>query len=153
MHRPVPAQPGAGPVQRVALRLRTLRGREGSARRGNAAARAVLDELYAGELVAIRDRFELRFSDDRASGDVAAVARAATYGAVETLIVDIDEKLPGRVDEDSGAVTYAEDDASSYGVVDEIARRVLLSSGRVVAARRSDVPGGGPVAAILRYAP
>jgi hypothetical protein len=36
--------------------------------------------------------------------------------------------------------------------VDEIARRVLLSAGRVLAVRRDDVPGGGAVAAILRYA-
>jgi hypothetical protein len=49
-------------------------------------------------------------------------------------------------------VTFSEDDAASYGVVDEIARRVLLSGGRVLAVRSDDVPGGGSVAAILRYA-
>ncbi len=117
-----------------------------------AAARTILDELYARELSAIRDRFDLRASHDRASTDVATLARAATYGAVDTVLVDIDEKLPGYVDEQTGAVTFAEDDAASYGVVDEIARRVLLSGGRVLAVRGSDVPGGGPVAAILRYA-
>ena len=83
---------------------------------------------------------------------MATLARAATYGAVDTVIVDIDEKLPGYVDEETGAVTFADDDAASYGIVDEIARRVLLSGGRVLAVRGSDVPGGGPVAAILRYA-
>jgi Bacterial archaeo-eukaryotic release factor family 11 len=117
-----------------------------------AAARTVLDEVYAGELAAIRDRFELRFSHGRASTDVATAARAATYGTIETLLVDIDEKVPGHVDEESGAVTFSEDDAASYGVVDEIARRVLLSGGRVLAVRSDDVPGGGSVAAILRYA-
>jgi len=118
-----------------------------------AAARTVLDELYADELAAIGELFELRFSDGRASTDVATVARMATYGAVDTLLVDIDEKLPGQVDEDSGAVTFAEDDAVSYGVADEVARRVLLSGGRVLAVRGPDIPGGGPLAAILRYAP
>jgi hypothetical protein len=118
-----------------------------------AAARTILDEVYAEELAALRDLFELRFSHGRASTDVATVARAATQGAVDTLLVDIDDKLPGHLDEDSGAVTLAEDDADSYGVVDEIARRVLLTGGRVLAVRASDVPGGGPLAAILRYAP
>ena len=57
------------------------------------------------------------------------------------------------LDEDSGAVTFAEeDDAVSYGVVDEIARRVLLHGGQLLAVRADDVPGGGPLAAILRYA-
>jgi hypothetical protein len=117
-----------------------------------AEARTVLDQVYAGELAEIRERFDLRFSHDRASTDVATVARAATYGAVDTLLVDIDAKVPGRIDEDTGAVAFADDDASSYGVVDEIARRVLLSGGRVLAVRAPDVPGEGPVAAILRYA-
>ena len=115
-------------------------------------ARTVLDDLYARELSELRDRFELRFDQDRASTDVATVARAATYGSVDTVFVDIDRKVPGYVDDETGAVTFTEDDAVSYGVVDEIARRVLLSGGRVLAVRAPDVPGGGAVAAILRYA-
>ena len=115
------------------------------------AAREVLDTIYAGELRDIRALFELRSSQGRAGTDVAEVARAATNAAVDTLLVDIDEKLPGMVDE-SGAVTFAEDDAISYGVVDEIAKRVLLAGGRVLAVRAPDLPSDSPVAAILRYA-
>jgi Bacterial archaeo-eukaryotic release factor family 11 len=118
-----------------------------------AAARAVLDDLYAQEATALRERFEAHAAQGRASTDVATVARAATYGAVDTLLVDIDQKVPGFVDAQTGAVTFAEDDAASYGVVDEIARRVLLSSGRVLAVRAPEVPGGGALAAILRYPP
>ena len=117
------------------------------------AARNVLDELHARQLSELRERFQQRSDQDRSSTDVATVARAATYGAVDTVIVDIDEKVPGFVDDASGEVTFAEeDDAVSYGVVDEIVRRVVLSGGRVFAVRAPDVPGGGPVAAILRYA-
>jgi hypothetical protein len=109
--------------------------------------------VYARETQALRERFELRSSDGRASADVATVACAATYGAIDTLLVDIDQKLPGAVDEESGAVALAgDDDASTYGVVDDIARRVVLSGGRVVALRSPDVPGGRALAAILRYA-
>lgn len=51
-----------------------------------------------------------------------------------------------------GALTHsATGDAASYGVVDEIAWRVWLSGGRVLAVRRDDVPGRNSVAAILRY--
>jgi hypothetical protein len=117
-----------------------------------AAARGVLDDAYAGELTAIRKHFEFCASRGRASSDIATIAYAATHGAVDTLLVDIDEKVPGFVDDESGAVTFADaDDGKSYGVVDEIARRVLLSRGEVLAVRSADVPGGGPAAAILRY--
>jgi hypothetical protein len=117
-------------------------------------ARRVLDELYADELRTIQETYALRASQRRASSDIADVARAATYGLVDTVLVDIDEVVPGYVDEETGAVTFDEaDDAVNYGVVDEIARRVWLNGGKVLAVRRDDIPGKGSVAAILRYAP
>jgi hypothetical protein len=116
-----------------------------------ATARAVLDELYATELAAVREQYGTRFQAGRASADVATVARAATAGAVDTLLVDIDDKVPGTVD-DTGAVELSEhDDAASYGILDEVARRVLLNGGRVVAVRHEDLPEPTPLAAILRY--
>jgi len=118
-----------------------------------AGARGVLDRIYAAELERVRQLFERRSTEGRAVSDVGDVARAATYGAVDTALVDIDATVPGSVDEQTGAVVFdAADDAVNYGVVDEIARRVWLAGGRVLAVRREDVPGGGPVAAILRYA-
>jgi hypothetical protein len=78
---------------------------------------------------------------------------AANVSIYLPTIVDIDDVVPGSVDEESGAVAFAEqDDAVAYGVVDEIARRVWMNGGRVLAVRREDVPGGGRAAAILRYA-
>lgn len=115
-------------------------------------ARLLLDEIYAEELAAIREQFELLASRGLASADMATVAHAATRAAVKQLLVDIDQKLPGRVDEGTGAVAFSDDDDSaSYGVPDEIARRVLLSGGEVLAVRSDDIPRGGAVAAILRY--
>jgi hypothetical protein len=82
---------------------------------------------------------------------VATVARAATHGAVGTLLVDIDEKMPGQLDEETGAVTFSGDDSTSYGVVDEIARRTMLAGGEVLAVRKEDVPDGATLAAIFRH--
>ncbi|MDA0141612.1 baeRF11 domain-containing protein [Solirubrobacter deserti] len=96
------------------------------------AARPILDDLYASELQALRARFEEWQSRGRAATDLSDVARAATFGAVDTLFVDID--------------TDGDQD------VDEIARRVIASGGRVLAVRRDDVPHGTTAAALLRYA-
>jgi hypothetical protein len=117
-----------------------------------ASARAVLDEVQQDALDEVRALFERRASQGRTSQDLVDLARAATFGAVDTVFVDIDDVVPGSVDEETGAVTFEEaDDAVAYGVVDEIARRVWLTGGRVLAVRRDDVPGGGPAAGILRY--
>jgi len=119
------------------------------------ASRRVLDQLYADELGELRARYEQRAKGrppTRASDDLGLIARAATFGAIDTAFVDIDESVPGFVDETDGALTLDDsDDAVNYGVVDEIARRVLLAHGRVLAVRRDEVPGDGPIAAILRY--
>jgi len=116
------------------------------------ATRATLDEIYAAELATVRELLELRSSQGRAATDLSDLARLATIGAVDTVLVDMNETLPGSIDDETGVITFDdEDDAVNYGVLDEIARRVFLSSGRVMAVRREDIPGGGTAAAILRY--
>jgi hypothetical protein len=118
-----------------------------------ARGREVLDELYAAELAGIRERYEALASNGRGTRDVAEIARAATFGLIDVLMLDIDAAMTGTVDETTGAVNPAEAGPSTYGILDEIARRVWRADGRVLAVRGQDLPGGGPAAAILRYAP
>lgn len=118
-----------------------------------AAARPVLDRTYAQDIAGLAELFANRIDRNQATTDIAIAARAATFGAVDTLIVDMDAVVAGTVSEDDGAVTFGEAGRiDTYGVIDEIARRALRSGARVVSVRRADVPGGGDLAAILRYA-
>lgn len=115
-------------------------------------ARGVLDGLHRESIAAWSQLFAAREAHGRATTDIAQAARAATFGAVESLLVDIDETVPGTVDEATGAVAFADHaDAASYGVVDEIARRVILAQGKVLGVRRDYIPHGKSLAAILRY--
>ncbi|OLF13936.1 hypothetical protein BLA60_01770 [Actinophytocola xinjiangensis] len=117
-------------------------------------ARTVLDRVHAEQLRETVELFGQRVSQGRTATDVTDIARFATQGAVDTLFVDIDSTISGLVDEQTGAVEFRETaDASDYGVLDEISRRVWLTDGRVLAVRREDVPGGGDAAAILRFPP
>jgi hypothetical protein len=111
----------------------------------------ILDAAYAAEIAAVVAVFETRAGQGRTATDLTDAARAATFGAVDTLLVDMDEVVPGTIDDDGIVTLAAGEDATSYGVVDEIAGRVLRSGGRVLAVRRGEIPGGGSLAAILRY--
>jgi hypothetical protein len=116
------------------------------------AARPILDAIHAALIATVQARFASLRGAGRATTDIATAARAATAGAVELLMVDIDGAIPGTLDEATGAVTFAAaEGAGSYGVVDEIARRTIATGGRVLAVRAGDIPDGAPLAAILRH--
>ena len=117
-----------------------------------AAAGPVLDGIYAAEIADTASLFASRAGQGRATGDIAVAARAATFGAIERLVVDMDADIPGTVAEGDGAVSFANKaDGMNYSITDEITRRALQSGARVIAGRAADIPGGGALAAILRY--
>jgi hypothetical protein len=115
------------------------------------AAIPILDRLYSREVkaaIALYDQLKPR----RATTDVSYAAQAATAGAVEQLLVDLDAVVPGLVSDLDGSVIYsASDDAETYSVVDEVARRALYTGARVLGARREELPDRAPLTAILRY--
>lgn len=118
-----------------------------------AAARPVLDAAYAAEISRVKALFEARAGDGRATTDLAHAARAATFGAIDTLLVDIDAVIPGSINETTGEIRLSEEgDATSYGIVDEIAGRALEHGARIMGVRRADLPGKGELAAVLRFA-
>ncbi|KAA5595510.1 hypothetical protein F1193_16550 [Blastochloris sulfoviridis] len=77
---------------------------------------------------------------------IADTARTSNAAGFETAVGSLDNTAS------DGKITFEEQpNAVNYGVIDEITRRVLQAGGHVVAARRADVPGGGPLAVLLRY--
>ncbi|MCA3554429.1 hypothetical protein [Aestuariivirga sp.] len=113
----------------------------------------LLDEVYAEELAKLKAVYGNRSGVGRTSADLSDVARAAVRGAVELLMVDIDQNVQGWMDEDGGIRFAAADTAKSYDIVDEIAAHVLATGGRVLAVRKDDLPvPGAALCAILRYA-
>ncbi len=118
----------------------------------DAAARPILDRHHKASIEAFKALYSERENEGRATSDIATAARAATFGAVDTLVVDIDEVVIGRIDEKNGEVTFDDKEgADTYGIVDEIAGRTLVMGGKVIGERKADIPGGSSLAAVLRY--
>lgn len=85
------------------------------------AARGVLDELFRQELAGITELFGHRQNQQRTTTDLAMAARAATYGVIQKLLIDIDAVIPGTVD-DEGKINLVEGACpASHEVLDAIA--------------------------------
>lgn len=116
------------------------------------AARTILDGLQSDSIDRWLAEFAERQSQDRASTDLGMIARAATFGAVESLLIDMEPELEGSIDDQGRISSGTPDGVVSYSLTDEIASRVLLSSGRILVVRSDEIPGDfGPVAATFRY--
>ena len=111
---------------------------------------------WIGFIPAIWRRVIARYDELKprlATTDVSYAAHAATAGAIDQLLVDLDAVVPGLVSDLDGSVTYAaSDDAETYSVVDEVTRRAPYTGARVMGARREELPDRAPLTAILRYA-
>jgi hypothetical protein len=116
-----------------------------------AGARSVLDELYAAQVTEMKALYVKREAEGRATADVAQAARAATFGAIDTLLFDMDASETGIISEDDGSVTFGAPGPGTYGIVDEIAGRALATGAKVMAVRKPDLPAGEALSAILRY--
>lgn len=118
-----------------------------------AAAREVLESSFQQSMKRLAELVDTRRGQRRVVTDVAEAARAATAGAVDTLVIDRDHVLEGAVGDDGSVSLGAEAGSQTHGVIDEIARRVLLTGGTVLSVESATMPDAGqPLTAILRYA-
>lgn len=116
------------------------------------AVRKMLDAHYGRTVQEFAELYEARAGDRRATNRVTDAARAATFGGIELLAIDMDADLPGTISDAEGRVEYAEAAGpGSYNVLSEIAARAFLTGAKVVAVRRDDIPERAPLAAMLRY--
>src|SRR3546814_13384755 len=82
-------------------------------------ARTILDGIYRDELAAWRSLFETRADQGRATTDIAQYARAATLGAIDMVLADIDEVGPVRSGA-GGAVVFADKVRSTHPELDDM---------------------------------
>ena len=96
--------------------------------------------------------FESRAQQHRTTTDVAQAPRAATFGAVEALLVNIDAEVPGPWTIRTVPSRSPQRPVGTATVWSTRSRRRALTTGaRVMAVRKDDIPEGADLVAILRY--
>ena len=89
---------------------------------------------------------------DRAAADMELIVRAARQGAVDTLLLDRDQQQWGVVDPSTHRVTLSQKEApGAVELLNDAAVHTLAGSGQVFSLQSDQLPGDGPVAAVLRY--
>jgi len=111
------------------------------------AVRPVLARHRTETAEALQELINQRRGKRRTSTDLADIARAATIGAVATLVIDREYDERGTIGDD-GALTL---DPAGPVLAEELARRVVSHGGRVLAVSTEQLPGGDPLTAVLRY--
>ncbi|SET40682.1 hypothetical protein [Thorsellia anophelis] len=116
-------------------------------------ARPILAEHHKAQLDSALALVTERQNQNRTAFDLTDVARKVTYGAVDTLLIDIDACVPGLICEEGKVTLFDKSSAEKGDVIDEITKRALETGAKIVAVRANELPAGASnVVAVLRYA-
>jgi hypothetical protein len=112
----------------------------------------VMEPLYLARLADLVDRYHAAHARQRGSGDLSDAVRAAVAGRVDTLLVEADRYLPGRIDPTTGAIASEPlDHPEVDDMLDDLAELVLKASGEVVVVPAERMPTDSGLAAIYRF--
>lgn len=118
-----------------------------------AKTRPVIDAWLKVRRDRVFERLEQATGANRAAAGLQECWRVASEGRVDTLLVEEDFRVPGRVNQQGTLVPV--DDSGAPGIiddaVDELIETVLAASGQVVFFSPGRLAGRDRIAAILRY--
>jgi hypothetical protein len=107
---------------------------------------------YLERLGGLVEAFGQAVSNGRGSDLLDSIGAGAVQGRVETLLIEADRLIPGRVDPASGRISAADlQDPKVDDVLDDLGELVLRHGGDVVIVPADRMPSGSGAAAINRY--
>ncbi|MBE0555598.1 MAG: hypothetical protein IH628_00050, partial [Proteobacteria bacterium] len=111
-----------------------------------------VEPLYLDRLAKVVERYQVASSRKQGSEDLAQVAQATMAGRVETLLVEADRVLPGRIDEATGQIEPGDLSHPEIGdVLDDLSEMVFRMKGEVVVVPTERMPVTTGVAATYRF--
>jgi hypothetical protein len=111
-----------------------------------------VEPRYQARLASLREEFEQARSKSVGSDDLAEVAEASASGRVETLLIEADRQIAGRLDGATGRVELANpSDPHSDDLLDDLGELVAKKGGTVLVIPAAGMPSRTGLAAIYRY--
>jgi hypothetical protein len=107
---------------------------------------------YQARLATLRREFQQARSQSHGSDDLKQVAEASTSGRVETLLIEADRQIAGRLDGATGRVEPANlSDPHIDDLLDDLGELVAKKGGTVLVIPAERMPSRTGLAAIYRY--
>jgi hypothetical protein len=111
-----------------------------------------VEPQYVARMRAVEERFGAERAKDRAAEDLGAVAEAAVAGRVDTLLVEADRQIPGRLDRASGQIRRGDlEHPEVDDLLDDLAEQALRTGAEVLVVPADRMPTRTGAAAIFRY--
>ena len=107
---------------------------------------------YAADLAQLGEKFHSGRAKGQSTDDLSDAAAAAVHGRVDTLLVEAERQIPGRLDTSTARITHGSlahpevDD-----LLDDVAEEVLKKGGKVLVVPQARMPTRSGLAAIYRF--
>jgi hypothetical protein len=112
----------------------------------------VVEPYYRARLAQLVEAFGETKPAGLGADEPAQVAEAAVAGRVETLLIEAERQIPGRIDAATGALELGElTHPKVDDILDDLGALVMDAGGRVVVVPAEQMPTPTGVAAIYRY--
>lgn len=111
-----------------------------------------MEHIYLNKTEELVERFENSRAQFLGSDDLAQIARAALENRVQTILVEADRVVPGKINPETHQIEEGNlDDPLIGDILDDLAEMVFKFKGEVVVLPKERMPSNTGAAAIFRY--
>lgn len=112
----------------------------------------IIQPYYLNKTKKIIERFKLERSKFLGSDDLTEVVRAAFENRIDTLLVEADRILPGKINKDTGELIKGNAENPDFDdILDDLAEMVFKTSGNVLVLPKERMPSTTGIAAIYKF--
>jgi hypothetical protein len=112
----------------------------------------IIEPIYLEKTQNLVNGFENAKANSLGSDNLSQIARATFENRVETILIEADKIISGKIDDNTGQIEYGNiNDPDLDDILDDLAEFVLKKRGEVVVLPKERMPSETGVAAIYRY--